>query len=175
MHNGGIFHIEIESANICFRVSKIKQAAHDSRICDPWLRDYTWDFCTPVVLVQYWTALRLIPATLHGYIKLKMQGSGNFGRWYRRWPYWQHIVSVIVKLSSVFDFYAGPSARGRQLYCRACNFKSVSALLAGKFYTCYVEPNGLSLLMDNGTTRFHLKDLHLVIIQTNSSQRCVPA
>ena len=84
---------------ICFRESRIKQAAHDSRICDPWLRDYMWDFCTPVVLVQYWTALRLIPATLHGYIKLKMQDSGKFGRWYRRWSYWQHIVSVIDKLS----------------------------------------------------------------------------
>ena len=33
---------------------------------------------------------------------------------------------------AVFDFYAGPSARGRQLYCRACNFKNVSALLAGR-------------------------------------------
>ena len=29
----------------------------------------------------------------------------------------------------VFDFSAGPSARGRQLYGRACNFKNVSALL----------------------------------------------
>ena len=56
-------------------------------------------------------------------------------------------VRPSVRLSAVFDFYAGPSARGRQLYCRACNFKNVSALLAGNFYTCYIEPNGLPLLM----------------------------
>ena len=42
-------------------------------------------------------------------------------------------------LPPVFDFYAGPSARGRQLYCRACNFKN--------FFTCYVDPNGLPRLM----------------------------
>ena len=38
---------------------------------------------------------------------------------------------------TVFDFYAGPSARGRQLYCWACNFKNMSALLTGNFYTPY--------------------------------------
>ena len=59
------------------------------------------------------------------------------------------------RLLPVFDFYAGPSARGRQLYCRACNFKNVSALLAGNFYTCYVEPNDLPLLMDICATRFY--------------------
>ena len=72
----------------------------------------------------------------------------------------------------VFNFYAGTSA---SLYCRACNFKNVSALLAGKFYTCYIEPNGLPLLMDIGATRFYSKDIHLVVmIQTNTSHRCVP-
>ena len=60
------------------------------------------------------------------------------------------------------DFYAGPSARGRQLYCRACNFKTVSALLAGNFYTCYFEPNGLSLLMDTGATGFYLKEYYVI-------------
>ena len=59
MHNYGILYWnwECQYTCICFRVSKIKQAAHDSRICDPWLRDYTWDFCIRVVLDQYWTAL----------------------------------------------------------------------------------------------------------------------
>ena len=47
----------------------------------------------------------------------------------------------------------GPAARSRQLYCRACNFKNVSALLAGNFYTCYADPNGLQALTDTGTTR----------------------
>ena len=74
-------------------------------------------------------------------------------------------------MSPVLDFYAGPSARGRQLYCRACNFENVSALLAGNFYTCYVEPNDLPLLMNTGTTRFYSKDIHLVMIQTNTSQK----
>ena len=50
------------------------------------------------------------------------------------------------QIGPVFDFYAGPSARGRQLYCRACNFKNVSALLAGNFYTSYIDPNRLPLL-----------------------------
>ena len=72
---------------------------------------------------------------------------------------------------TVFDFYAGPSARGRQLYCGACNFKNVSA---GNLYTCYVESNGLPLLMDTGATRFYSKDIHLVMIQPNTSHRCVP-
>ena len=45
-------------------------------------------------------------------------------RWlipYTEWPLsrFKHIVAW----RPVFDFYAGPSARGRQLYCRACNFK----------------------------------------------------
>ena len=76
---------------------------------------------------------------------------------------------------SVFDFSAGPSARGRQLYCRACNFKNMSALLASKFYTSYAEPNGLQLFMDTGTTRFYSKARHLVMIKTNTRQRCVPS
>ena len=71
----------------------------------------------------------------------------------------------------MFDFYAGPSARGRQLNCRACNFKNVSALLAGNFYTCYVEPNDLPLLMDICATRFYSKDIHLVMIQ-HQPQMC---
>ena len=37
-----------------------------------------------------------------------------------------HLVCKVGMVQAVFDFYAGPSARGRQLYCRACNFKSVS-------------------------------------------------
>ena len=53
-------------------------------------------------------------------------------------------------------FLRRPSARGRQLYCRACNFKNVSALLAGNFHTCYVEPNGLPLLMDTWTWTWKL-------------------
>ena len=59
-----------------------------------------------------------------------------------------------VWLVNSVQFLRRPEARGRQLYSRACNFKSLSALLAGNFYTCYVEPNGLPLLMDNGTTSF---------------------
>ena len=81
---------------------------------------------------------------------------------------------MMLQILAVFDFYAGPSAQGRQLYCRACNFKNVSALLAGNFYTWYVEPNGLPMLMDTGATRFYLKDIHLFMIQTNTIQRCVP-
>ena len=75
-------------------------------------------------------------------------------------------------LKPVFDFYAGPSVRGRQLYCRACNFKNVSALLAGNFYTSYIDPNRLPLLRDTGTTRFYSKYIHLVMIQSNTSERC---
>ena len=62
--------------------------------------------------------------------------------------------------SPVVDFYAGPSARGRQLYCRACNFKNVSALLAGNFNTCRIELNGLPLLMYTATSRSYSKDIH---------------
>ena len=72
----------------------------------------------------------------------------------------------------VFDFYAGPSARGRQIYCRACNFKNVWALLAGNFCTSYIDPNRLPLFRDTGTTRFYSKDIHLVMIQTTTSKRC---
>ena len=87
---------------------------------------------------------------------------------------WKWISNFITHMTGpVFDFYAGPSARGRQLYCRACNFKSVSALWAGNFYTCHVEPNGVPLSMD--ATRFYSKDIHLVMIQTNTRQRCVPS
>ena len=85
------------------------------------------------------------------------------------------LIGILTVLWSVFDFYAGPSARGRQLYCRACNFKSVSALWAGNFYTCHVEPNGVPLSMDTDATRFYSKDIHLVMIQTNTRQRCVPS
>ena len=72
----------------------------------------------------------------------------------------------------MFDFSAGPSARGRQLYCWACNFKNVSALLAGNFYTCCTESYGP--LMYTGPTRFYSNDIHLVIIQSNIRLRCVP-
>ena len=75
-------------------------------------------------------------------------------------------------LWSVFDFSAGPSARGRQLYCRSCNFKNVSAMLAGNFYTCCTGSYGL--LMHAGPTRFYSNDIHLVIIQSNIRLRCVP-
>ena len=78
----------------------------------------------------------------------------------------------LLYVSTVFDFYAGPSARGRQLYCRACNFKNVSALLAGNFYTSYIDPNRLPLLRDTGTTIFYSKDIHLVMIQTTTRERC---
>ena len=74
--------------------------------------------------------------------------------------------------TAVFDFSAGPSARGRQLYCRACNFKNVSALLAGNFYTCSTESYGL--LMYTGSTRFYSNDIHLVKIKSNIKLRCVP-
>ena len=73
------------------------------------------------------------------------------------WLTWYPCQMVLLP---VFDFYAGPSARGRQLYCRACNFKNMSALLAGNIYTCYVERNSLPLLMDTGTTRSYSKDKH---------------
>ena len=66
---------------------------------------------------------------------------------------------------AVFDFYVGPWARGRQLYCRACNFKNVLVLLAGNFYTCYIELNSLPLLMDTGTTWIYSKDIiHLITL-----------
>ena len=91
-----------------------------------------------------------------------------------RWMPWD-LTDDKSALVPVFDFYAGPSARGRQLYCRACNFKSVSALWAGNFYTCHVEPNGVPLSMDTDATRFYSKDIHLVMIQTNTRQRCVPS
>ena len=65
----------------------------------------------------------------------------------------------------VFDFSAGPSARGRQLYCRACNFKNVSTLLAGNFYTFCTESYGL--LMYAGPTRFYSNDIHIVKIKSN--------
>ena len=87
----------------------------------------------------------------------------------------QHETAWSPLLRPVFDFSAGPLARGRQLYCRACNFKNMSALLASKFYTSYAEPNGLQLFMDTGTTRFYSKARHLVMIQTNTRQRCVPS
>ena len=91
----------------------------------------------------------------------------------------QITMSVIIMLETyintytdaVFDFYAGPSARGRQLYCWACNFKNVSALLAGSFFTSYIDPNRLPLLRDTDTKRFYSKDIHLVMIQTITSER----
>ena len=81
-------------------------------------------------------------------------------------------LSSTSRQATVFDFSAGPSARGRQLYCRACNFKNVSALLAGNFYTCCTESCGP--LMYTGPTRFYSNDIHLVIIQSNIRLRCVP-
>ena len=72
----------------------------------------------------------------------------------------------------MFNFSAGLWARGGQLYCKACNFKNVSALLAGNFYTCCTESYGL--LMYTGPTRFYSNDIHLVIIQSNIRLRCVP-
>ena len=90
--------------------------------------------------------------------------------------YWYYMYSSEIcsfrnsHLWSVFDFYAGPSVRGRQLYCRACNLKKVSVLLAGNFYTSYIEPNRLLLLRDTGTTRFYSKDIHLVIFSYDPNQ-----
>ena len=68
-------------------------------------------------------------------------------------------------------FLRRPEARGRQLYCWACNFKNVLALLAGNFYTSYIDLNRLPLLSDTGATRFYSKDIHLVMIQTSTSER----
>ena len=80
--------------------------------------------------------------------------------------------SACKKLVPVFDFYAGPSARGRQLYCRACNFKNMSALLTGNFYNSYIDPNRLPLLRDTDTTRFYSKDIHSVMIHSTTNDRC---
>ena len=74
----------------------------------------------------------------------------------------------------MFHFYSGPLARGRQLYCRACNFtfqarwpeagnftvgpatsKMCRPCWQATFYTCNLELNGLPLLMDTGTTKFY--------------------
>ena len=46
---------------------------------------------------------------------------------------------MISGVISVFYFDAGPSARGRQLYCRARNLKNMLAPLDGSFYTCYAS------------------------------------
>ena len=97
MHNGGIFHIEIASANIfVFGYQKIKQAAHDNRFCDPWLtKGLLVRLLYPCSTGPILDSIKAVKLS----IKLEMHDSDNFGRWYRRWSYWQNKVSVIVKLS----------------------------------------------------------------------------
>ena len=89
---------------------------------------------------------------------------------------------------TVFDFNAGPSARGRQLNGWACNLKNVSALLTGSIYTqvggshrsMYGTQTGCatwfsivvrrSTYMANGIP--HVTKLCLIMRETISNWRC---